>query len=362
MKRIKKLSPMQELMNKMTIDETYTKPIRYKFPLVKNQIFPKSGYNYQADILELVQTSKGYNRLLCVVDMYSNYCDFEAMKTKNGAEVLKAFKTIFKRGIVPMPKASIRTDNGGEFKSVVDKYMYDNNILHLWSLPDRHKQMGNVENLNKQLGRVLYTYLQNKSMEVQKDYVEWTDIIDELRHNLNDAKKHPIDVDLNKYVPPEINMQYPPKYKKDDLVYRRLEIPVDKFGNRLHNMKFRQGENRYETNKPTKILEVLAYSSPNPWRYILNGLPNVSYAEAELLPAHNETEEKFIVRKIIGKKTEKKIIYYLVWWKKKLKKDATWEPRSKLLEDNLGEYIKEYEDDIKLKRKKKRLKLKQINN
>ena len=70
----------------------------------------------------------------------------------------------------------------------------------------------------------------------------------------------------------------------------------------------------------------------------------------------NETEEKYIVRKIIGKKTEKKIIYYLVWFKKSLKKDATWEPRSKLLEDNLDEYIKQYEDDIKEKRKKKRLK------
>jgi hypothetical protein len=292
--------------------------------------------------------------------MYSNYCDFEPMKTKTSTEVLKAFKTIFKRGIVPMPKASIRTDNGGEFKSVVDKYMYDNNILHLWSLPDRHKQMGNVENLNKQVGRVLYTYLQNKSMEVQKDYVEWTDIIDELRHNLNDAKKHPIDVDLNKYVPPDINMDQPPKYKKNDLVYRRLEVAIDKYGNKLHNGKFRQGENRYEMI-PRKVVQVLAYSSPNPWRYILDTLPNVSYAEAELIPAQNETEQKYIVRKIISKKSEKKIIYYLVWFKKSLKKDATWEPRSKLLEDNLDEYIKEYEDDIKLKRKKKRLKLKQIN-
>jgi hypothetical protein len=77
---------------------------------------------------------------------------------------------------------------------------------------------------------------------------------------------------------------------------------------------------------------------------------------SNLLPASNETEEKFIVRKIIGKKTEKKIIYYLVWFNKSLKKNATWEPRSKLLEDNLDEYIKEYEDDCKIKRMKKRLK------
>jgi hypothetical protein len=198
-------------------------------------------------------------------------------------------------------------------------------------------------------------------MELQKDYVEWTDIIDELRHNLNDAKKHPKDANLNKYTPPEINMDHEPKFKKDDLVYRRLEVAIDKYGNKLHNGKFRQGDNRYEVSVPRKVVQVLAYSSSNPWRYILDTLPNVSYAEAELIPAQNETEQKYIVRKIINKKVEKKIMYYLVWWKKKLKKDATWEPRSKLLEDNLDEYIKEYEDDIKLKRKKKRLKLKQIN-
>ena len=41
---------------------------------------------------------------------------------------------------------------------------------------------------------------------------------------------------------------------------------------------------------------------------------------------------------------------------KKLKKDSTYEPKTKLLEDGLVEYIKQYEDDIKEKRKKKRLK------
>jgi hypothetical protein len=87
------------------------------------------------------------------------------------------------------------------------------------------------------------------------------------------------------------------------------------------------------------------YSSPNPWRYILFELPNVSYAEEELKPA-KESEAKYIVRKIIDRKTEKKVIYYLVWWKGKLKKDSTWEPKTNLLEDNCSNYIKAYEDSI----------------
>ena len=62
------------------------------------------------------------------------------------------------------------------------------------------------------------------------------------------------------------------------------------------------------------------------------------------------------MRKIIGKKTEIKIIYYLVWWIKKLKKDSTYEPKTKLLEYGLVVYIKEYEDDITVKRKLKRVK------
>ena len=353
MSDIKKLSPMQELLQKMNIDETYTKPIKYRYPKVKDNIFPQKGYNYEADILEIPQTSKGYNRLLCVVDLYSNYCDFEPMKSKTSEEVLKAFKEIFKRDILTIPKASIRTDSGGEFKSVVDKYMYDNNILHLWSLPDRHKQMGSVENLNKQIGRFIMTYLQNKSMELNKDYCEWTDIInDQFRKEFNNIKKHPIDADLNKYIPKDINMDNIPKYKVGDLVFRRLEVPLNKFSRKLHNGKFRQGDNRFE-NIPRKIVQVLCYSSPNPWRYILDTLPNVSYAEAELILAENETDEKFVVRQIIDKKTEKKIIYYLVWWKKSLKKDSTWEPKTNLLEDGLDEYIQQYEDECKEKKKKK---------
>ena len=35
------------------------------------------------------------------------------------------------------------------------------------------------------------------------------------------------------------------------------------------------------------------------------------------------------------------------------KKDSTWEPKTNLLEDGLDEYIKQYEDECKEKKKKK---------
>ena len=83
---------------------------------------------------------------------------------------------------------------------------------------------------------------------------------------------------------------------------------------------------------------------------MLSGLPNVSYAEAELIPAKNETEEKYIVHKIKDKKTEKGTVFYLVQWKKYPKKiDWTWQSKNQLLEDGLIDYIQQYEDEIKKK-------------
>jgi hypothetical protein len=157
-------------------------------------------------------------------------------------------------------------------------------------------------------------------------------------------KTHPKDKDLNTYTPKPLNLEHLPKYKVGDLVYRKLEVPVDKYGNKLADIRFRQGDVRFDLKEPRKIVKVVLYSSPNPYRYILKDIPNVSYAEAELRIASHETEEKRIVRKIIGKMRKDKQTYYQVWFKKEKKKDALWLLKSQLLEDGLSEYIDEFEE------------------
>ena len=343
MKSNKKPSRMDQLLSKLKIDNTLTKPIFYKFPTVKSQVFPKRGYNYMCDTLMLPTTKLGYKYLLVMVDLWSNYFDIEPVKNKEASTMLEAMKAIFKRDYLKMPKSSLKSDMGTEFKGPFEKYLFDNSILHLTTLPDRHKQLGNVENLNKQLGKILMTYLTDQSHKKDVDYNEWTDIVDDVREELNKIKEHPKDQDPREYIPPPISHK-PPKYKLGDLVYRRLEVPRDRFGNKYHNTKFRAGDNRFEINEPRKIVNILAYK--NSWRYIINGFPNVSYDEAELMPS-KEKEEKYIVHKIIGKKIIKGKVYYLVWWKRYNKSESTYEPKTNLLEDGLDEYIDEYEDSIK---------------
>ena len=44
---------------------------------------------------------------------------------------------------------------------------------------------------------------------------------------------------------------------------------------------FRMQDLRLEKKK-RKVFEVLYYSGPNPYRYLIEGLPNASYTEQEL--------------------------------------------------------------------------------
>lgn len=84
--------------------------------------------------------------------------------------VLKAFvETIFTCGIIPAPKASIHNHYGTEFKSVIDQYIFNSNMPHLWALSNRHKQKDNVGNSNNLVGRILMTYLQSNN------FINWTD-------------------------------------------------------------------------------------------------------------------------------------------------------------------------------------------
>ena len=112
-----------------------------------------------ADLLQLPKTSKGYTHLLVVVDLASSEFDIEPLKSTTAEATLDAMLKMFKRKYVKKPYASIRTDGGSEFKGVFHKWLYDNSILHKTASPYRHKQMANVEALNKQLARLFNGYM-----------------------------------------------------------------------------------------------------------------------------------------------------------------------------------------------------------
>lgn len=129
---------------------------------------------------------------------------------------------MFKRRYIKKPYASIRTDAGSEFKNgIFKKWMYDNSILHKIAEPERHKQLANVENLNKTLGRLFNGYMNFKEEESGGEYREWTDILDTVRKRLNDIRRIPEgDIFTDVYQPIDIK---PERFKVGDIVYRKSE-------------------------------------------------------------------------------------------------------------------------------------------
>ena len=264
------------------------------------------------------------------------------MKNKSSDDTLQAFKKILKRKYLKIPEGSIRTDNGSEFKGDFDKWLVDNQVFHKYGLPNRHKQLANVESLNKQLGRVFNGYMNFKEEETGKVYKEWTDIIDEIRIDLNKVRKKKLKnyVDPDDYPTFDIESAGNPKYQVGSIVHEKLDWPENSLGLKQPTPEFRQGDYRF-SKIPKKVVQVLYMNDKPYYRYILSGLPHVSYSEYELMPS-KEKEEKFKVKKIIGSKTEKKIKYYLVHWSGYKKEDATWESEKQLIEDGLKEYIDEF--------------------
>jgi transposase InsO family protein len=340
---------VNELMKKLNIDETYTKSApKYKFDKVKQNTFPMQDYNFMMDTMELPKTKLGYKHLLTVVDLWSDEVDFEPLKGLTAKEALEAFKKIIKRPHLNLPKGSIRSDNGGEFKGVFDAFLKEQKILHRFSLEYRHKQNANVENLNSMLGRILMTYLTNKEIKIDKPYNEWTDILPLVRKELNKMRKKPDGNPFNLETIPFNMME--PKYKVGDIVIRKYEKPHNARGYQEQG-RFRKGDLRWDVKNKLKIVKVLNY--PNNNRYILSKFPNVSYAEAEIKKADVD-EEYLEVNRIIDKKKEGNIVYYKVWWLKELKSKATWEKETQLREDGLDDYIEFYENQVKKDAKKKK--------
>ena len=332
---------MNQIITDLGIDESLTRPTKKlkSFTHVKDMVPPKEHYNYMADLLFLPETTKGYKYCLVVVDLANDEFDIEPIKNKEPQTVLDALKEMYKRPYIKEPYSSIKTDAGNEFKGVFQNYLYNESIYHSVARPGRHKQLSNVEALNRQLGRLFRGYMNKIEMETKKSYSNWTDVLSIVRDRLNKFRKKKI-VSREPYFDLESNN----KYNIGDIVYVKLEKPEGALGQQLSGEKFREGDFRYDTT-PRKVTNVFYYPGAVPYRYSVSGIKGVSFDERELIPA-DEKEEEYEVKKFIDRKKERNTIYFLVWWKGYPKKEATWESRTSL-NKYVPELVKEYDKNFK---------------
>ena len=346
------------------------------FNSVKDNIPLVKDLNLQGDLLFLPKTNEGYKYLLVVTDLATNLFDVEPLKEKNATSVLLALVKLFKTSkYIKQPKASFSTDAGNEFKDVVDKWLYKNNIVHKVSIPGRHTQTSNVESLNRLLGRILNNYMSQKELDTGKQYFEWTDILDYIVKELNKVRKNKnLPKDIYDATYPDFNMvgteiktdekpvkttlqskyeiwngstdgkiynELLPKFRVGQMVYRKLDKPRNALGNKQSKDAFREGDFRLDIVEPRKIKRILYYNTEPYYRYILNDVPNVSYPESELRLA-TERREKFIILRLIGRMKRNGITYYKCVWKNAKQHRPSWEPRTELIKD-IPDMVEEYD-------------------
>jgi hypothetical protein len=282
------MSKLNTLKKRLNIDDRLTKTIKKdkKKTKISDVMTLLPQFNYMADILYLPSTKYRYKYLLVVVDLATHEFDIEPMRTKTATSTLTAFQKMFQRNFISKPKVSLRTDNGKEFQGVFHKYLKDNKIFHSVSMPYRHSQMSMVESLNRTLGLLFNGYMNKKERETGRVYKQWTDVLDVVRTELNKIRKKQAPytektIFLHKDTP--VNLSKPPKYKVGQAVHYKLSFPETALGKKQPTANFRTGDYRWSAGTK-KIKKILYYSGQIPYRYMLDGMPYVSFTENELLP------------------------------------------------------------------------------
>lgn len=341
---------MKNIIDRLGINEKYTKPIRRPkvFTNVYDSVPHVGNFNYMADLVVLPETDDGFKYLLVVVDLGNDNFDIEPIKDKEAQTVLNAMLKMFKREYIKKPQVSIQTDNGKEFHDVFHKWCEDNKVLHHYALPNRHSQMSNVESLNRQLGRLLNGYCNEKEIKTGEPYLEWTDIIDTVRKELNDYRDRE-DGDVSKDVYPTLLPGEDPKFKKGDLVIRQLDKPENALGHPLKGTH-REGDYNWKHREPREIVKVIPFGGMVPYRYLLKGIPEATFTDQQLMLAEDQSEgSKYTFERVLDKRQRNKLNEFLIKWKGELVKDATWEKEAQLREDGLGAEL----DGFKKKKKKR---------
>lgn len=345
----------KNVLDKLKIDEFYTKfdKRQKKYNKFINSIVPEKDFNYMGDLIIMPKTIEGYKYLLTVVDLATNKFDIQPMKNKTARDTLEAYKQIIKRKILTLPEISFKTDNGTEFKGEFNAYLESNKIFHKLSKAYNHKQQAPIEGLNKTLTRILMNYLNDKELKLDKPYTNWTDILPEIRKHLNEYRER----DLNKLKKYQSNHYFDslkagkPEFKINQLVHYKIFQPQDRSGKVLNN-GWRNGDRRISIDA-RKITDIIYMPDYPFYRYVLQGLNNISFSKYDLKPANDSVKENtYSVNKLIGKKIEKKKAYYLTWFKGYKKDTATWEPETQLIEDGLKDYIDKFNLEQKNKKNK----------
>ena len=261
---------IQLKLNTAKPNETNVIEALYKNPIKdKGRAIPKykSGGAmpnevYSADLLVL-PNDRGYCYLLVVVDTITGITEATPLKNKDAESVLQGFKTIFAKGVLPIPKWSIQLDSGSEFKSVVKQYFDEKGVLIKVGKVDRSRHQAMSENRNKILAKALFQKQVGNEILTGKTNTDWVDDVQTVLDAINDHEREQYQIKKTRLEKREKlgkNIPYIPKNTVILEVGTKVRVILDKpkgvLGEKLHGNAFRATDIKWnpQISKITNII------------------------------------------------------------------------------------------------------------
>ena len=314
----------------------------------------KSNDTHQIDLLQLPE-DKGYKYILLCVDLHSKKIGAYPLKNKLPKDILKGLEVIYKKSKYLKVPRQIEVDSGSEFKGEFEKHYSDLGVIIKIKKAGRHRSQSVVETYNGIVGKYLNKRMLANEIAINGEELigDWVDDLQELidvLNYMNDKSYTP-----NKMSKARDKMSdhgILPVGKGDALkmlpvgtnVRIILDEPRDIQDSKLHGT-FRQGDIRW-SKQPYKISMISIRPNEHPM-YLVEGLKNVAYTKNQLqvipkdeLPPHKEAVQKFIIEKIVGKRTHQGKVEVLIKWKGYDDTHNTYEPIKNIPKQFITEYNK----------------------
>jgi len=209
-----------------------------------------------------------------------------------------------KSDYLTIPKYSLITDSGSEFKGLFQNYLFNESIFHKTIMKGNHTAMSPIDNLCYQLGKILNDYMSSVELQTGKVYRQWPDIIDTVIIEMNKIRKRELP-DINEFDTRFVNdikqirkisnnkktgekietieQEFiKPKFRVGQYVYVLLKTPKNILGKNQSTLNFRAGDMTVDPER-REITEVLMMNGKGPlYRYLVDGYRHVSFSESQL--------------------------------------------------------------------------------
>lgn len=290
--------------------DTYTlhRPARRRFP--RNRVIVGGvDSQWQADLVDMASLSKandGYRYLLTCIDVLSKYAWVVPLRTKTGANLIEAFKTIFATGRRPK---QLQTDEGTEFLNKAFQQFLAREKVHFFHTWNETKASV-VERFNRTFKGRMYKYFTAKNTR------RYIDVVDALVDGYNRAyhrsiRRAPNSVTTRNQKEVRDTLYGAPRPTSRGFTYQAGDLV------RISKVKGRF-EKSYLPNWSTELFRVTRRHGRSPPVYTLedlNGEPlEGTFYAYELQPVTKADDAYYQVESVLETRTRRGKTTHLVKW------------------------------------------------